>query len=101
MNGQHKAQSSQNRDHTGKQLRKTDQQSFCELVHIGNHPAYNIPMAMTIHIFQRKDLDFIKGFLPNIPDHMIGDLIVADIHQPLNQGSCQDDNQHLLHDLEK
>ena len=76
----------------GKQLGKAHQQAVSELIHIRDHPADDIPVGMAVHIFQRQCLDMSEGLLPDIPDHTVGNFIIADIHQPL--GRCRQGNHH-------
>ena len=46
-------------------------------------------------IFQRKLFNLLKRLCPDIPDHIVGNFIVAGIHYPLCHCRQSDDDRHL------
>ena len=53
VNENHHAQRAKNRQHAGKQLGKTHQQTVAELLYIGGDAADSVAGAVGVHIFQR------------------------------------------------
>ena len=84
---EHKNQRTQNCQYARKELREAHQQAFGKLVGICDNTADNIAIRMGIDIFQREILNFAESIGSNIADYVISDLVVADIHNPLSNGS--------------
>jgi len=82
----HEPQRAQNGHHTGKQLRKSKQQSVRKLIHVGNHPVDGFPVGMVVNVLEREDLDLAEGCFPDIPDDLKGDPVVDSVSQPLQKG---------------
>ena len=55
-------------------------------------------MTAMVENLQRQDLDFVKGRLSNITDSVVGDGVVAEIHQPLGGSGDHHDNGNLFQD---
>ncbi len=64
------------------------------MIHVRDHPADDLPVGVTVHIFQGKDLDLPKRLVADIPHDLIGHLVIADIHNPLSQSRDQDHRPH-------
>ena len=86
--GQHEAERSHDRRDPGKKLGETHQKAIRKLIHVRDHPAHHLAVGPAVNIFQRQDLDLAERFIPDILHHLIGHLVIADIHQPL--GQCRD-----------
>ena len=91
----HEQQGAQYGNHPGKQLGKSHQKAVCKLVHIGDHPAHQIAGGMGVQIAQGKNLDFFHGLVPDIPNHPVGNAVVAQIHTPLRECGDADKDADL------
>ena len=92
MDGKHKPQRPQNRQHAGKQLSKAHQKAVGKLIHVGDHPADDLPVAVAVQIFKRQYLQAVKRLPSDVADYVVGDRVVADVHQPLSQGRRRHQN---------
>ena len=71
------------------------QQTVCKLIHVCDDPAEDAAGGGGIQIAQRKDLQLAEGFLPHIPDYVIGDPVVEHIHDPLGQSGAPGDDTNF------
>ena len=92
---QHENQCSKDGHDTGKELGKSHQKSVRELIDIRDHAAHNLSVGMSVQIFQRKLFNLLERLRPDIPDHIVGNFIVAGIHHPLCHCRQSDDDRHL------
>ena len=68
-----------------KQLRKPEQKSVRKLLRIRDDDAGDLPVRARIDVTQRQYLDFAECVAADIRQNVIGDLVVAQAHQPLRE----------------
>ena len=99
IDGEHKAKCPGNRRNTCKKLGESHEKPVRKLIHIRDHTAYHLPVGVTVDVFKRQDLNFLKRFVSDIAHDLIGHFVVAYIHQPLcqsgNQCAHSDTDHHL------
>ena len=96
INRKHKAKRSDDRDHSGKKLGKSNQETICKLIHICHYPADNISMGMDVQVAKRQYFQLTEGLFPNILNNAIHNLIIADTHKPLCQRREDDHHRHFF-----
>ena len=98
---EHENQCTQDGKHPAEQLSKAQQKAVRQLVHIRNHPADDTAHAVGVQVAEGHDLDFIHGLVPQVTAYMVGDLVIAPVHEPLGHCRNQDGNRHLEKDSHK
>jgi len=94
----HESQGNEYGQNAGKELVKSHQKAICELIHIRYNTTHHITYRLFVDIGERQDLKMCKGSLTHVLNHTVGHLVIADIHQPLNQSCGKSDNCHLGQD---
>ena len=91
----HEADRSQNRNHTGKELRKAHQQTVRKLIDVRDDTTDDLTVGMSVNVFEGQNLYLFKRLVSNIPHDLIGQFIVADVHNPLCQCGDPDHDRHF------
>ena len=85
VNGEHEAQCAQNGDNACEKLREAHEKAVRKLIHIRNHTAHNLAVRVRVEIFERQNLNSAERLVAHVTHHLIGDLVVDGVHEPLEQ----------------
>ena len=82
---EHEQQGAHNGQHAGEQLGEAHQQPVREGVHVGHHPADDVPGGVAVQVGKGQGLDLVDGVVAQVPRDREGDLVVAHAEHPLGQ----------------